>query len=101
MDELTMKKILENVKTKKISHNLNEKTLEMVDELSKITGTTRTQILDAVIISGIKAQTNFIIRHFENFKNDKKSGDKKEKIKELLGKMKEFKKKWTIDIIPS
>ena len=101
MDELTMKKILENAKTQKISHNINEKTLEMVDGLSKITGTTRTQMLDAVIVSGIKAQTNFIIKHFEKLKKDKKFEDKKRKIEELLGKVKEFKKKWTIGDIPS
>ncbi len=101
MDELTMKKLLENAKTKKISHNLNEKTLEMVDGLSKITGTTRTQMLDAVIVSGIKAQVNYMIKYWERYKKDKNFEGKKEKIGELLEKVKEFKKKWTIDMIPS
>ena len=101
MKDLTMKEVFEKAKKKKISHNINEKTLEMIDEMSNITGTTRTQMLDAIIFSGVKAQTNFMIKSWEIFKKDKKFEAKKEKIEELLGKLKEFKKKWTIDSIPS
>ena len=99
MKETTMKEIFEKTKTKKISHNINEKTLEMIDELAKITGNTRTNILDAVIFSGIKSQTNFMIKSWEGFKKDKKYKEKI--INDLLEKIRKFKKKWTIDDIPS
>ena len=101
MKDLTMKEAFENARTKKISHNINEKTLEMIDEMSKITVMTRTQMLDAILFSGVKAQTNFMIKSWEVFKKDRKFENQKVKIEELLGKMKEFKKKWTIDDIPS
>ena len=101
MKDLTMKEAFENARTKKISHNINEKTLEMIDEMSKITGMTRTQMLDAILFSGVKAQTNFMIKSWEVFKKDKKLKAKREKIEELLGKLKKFKEKWTIDSIPS
>ncbi|MFH1311562.1 MAG: hypothetical protein ABIH65_04110 [Nanoarchaeota archaeon] len=101
MKDLTMKEIFEKAKKKKISHNINEKTLEIIDEMAKITGMNRTQILDGIIMSGIKAQTNYNIKTWELLKKDKEFKDKKERIKELLGKIREFKKKWTIDNIPS
>ena len=101
MKDLTMKEIFEKAKKKKISHNINEKTLEMIDELAKITGVGRTKILDGIILSGIKSQINYMIKTWELLKKDKKFKDRKKRIEELLGKIEEFKKKWTIDDIPS
>ena len=96
-----MKEIFESTKIKKISYNINEKTLEMIDELAKITEVDRTRILDAITFSGVKAQTNFLIKGWEKLRKDKKFEDKKQKIDRLLKKIREFKKKWTIDEIPS
>lgn len=101
MKDITMKEIFENAEKKKISYNINEKTLEMIDELANILGLTRTNILDSIIFSGIKSQTNYLIKTWEDMKKIKEHESKKEKIDELLKKIKEFKKKWTVDNIPS
>ena len=96
-----MKEIFEKTKTKKISHNINEKTLEMIDELAKITESDRTKILNAIIFSGIKSQTNFMIKEWENLLKQREYKSKKKRIGGLLEKIKNFKKKWTINEIPS
>ena len=101
MTDLTMKEIFEKAEKKKISYNINEKVLEMIDEMAKITGLNRTQILDALMFSGIKAQINFMIREWEKLLKNKEYESKKKRIEEMLGKIKEFKKKWTIDDIAS
>lgn len=101
MEDITLKEIFEDSRKKKISYNINEKTLEMIDDLAKTLGLNRTSVLDAIIFSGIKSQINYMIKNWEKIRKDKDYENKKEKIDELLKKIKYFKKKWTIDEIPS
>lgn len=96
-----LKKAFGNAKIKKVSFNINEKTLEMVDGLKKIYGTDRTNTIGAIIMSGIKAQTNFTEKLWKVWVNDKKYVDKKKLITKKLKEIKEFKKKWKVDTIPS
>lgn len=101
VEERLIRNILGNKKTKKISYNIHEENLKMIDELAKIVGMTRTQILDALIVSGTKAQVNYMIGVWAVLKRDKKYKDKKKKVNELLKKMIEFKSKWKIEEILS
>lgn len=101
MKDISMKEIFENSKRKKISYDINEKSLEMIDEMASIMGITRSKIFDALVFSGIKAQVNFNLKTWESMKKDKKYEDRKWKIEELIKKLQNFKKKWTIDDIPS
>jgi hypothetical protein len=101
VEERLIRNILSNKKTKKISYNIHEENLKMIDELAKIVGMTRTQILDALIVSGTKAQVNYMIGVWAVLKRDKKYKDKKKRVNELLKKMIEFKSKWKIEEILS
>jgi len=96
MDNLTLKNILSKAEKKKISYNVNEKTLEMVDELAGILGASRSQMLDSLIVSGIWAHTTFSIKTWESEKKKKEYRDRIEKIEEIIKKMKEFRKRWNI-----
>ncbi|MEK6827686.1 MAG: hypothetical protein AABX99_04350 [Nanoarchaeota archaeon] len=104
MKTITLKEIFEKAKRKKISYDINEKTLEMIDEMVKILGISRSQLLDSLMFSGIWAQTNFCLKEWERMKKDNLKDlvhkEKKEEIEKMMKKMEEFKKKWTIDDIP-
>jgi len=92
---------LEDVKRKKISYDILEQNLRMIDELAKIIGCTRAQILDSIIFPGTISQTDFMIKTWETWikiKNTEK--EKQEKLKKLLKETKEFKKKWGFGQFP-
>ena len=93
-------KIIDNLETKKISLNIDENILKMIDEFAKIQKTNRTQILSAVIPTGIKYQVDYNIITWEKLKKDKNYQAKKEKINKLINENKNFKKKWSLDLIP-
>lgn len=95
-----LKKAFEKAKTKKISVNINEKTLEMIDELATIPGITRTQIIEALMVAGIIYQTEFFEKSWKKFAKDKKYADKKDQLNNLIEKIERFKKKWHIEEIP-
>ena len=92
---------LEEVKRKKISYDILEQNLIMVDELAKIVSCTRAQILDSIIFPGTISQTDLMIKTWEKWVKDKNiEKKKKEKLKKLLKETKEFKKKWGFDQFP-
>ena len=96
-----LKKAFEEAEIKKISMNINKKTLEVIDDLTKIFETTRTQTIAAIIMSGLKAQTNYTEKTWKNMKKDKNFVDKKRRIEQKLRELEKFKKKWKIDMVPS
>ena len=102
MKEITIKDAFEKEKKSKISYNVYEKTLEMIDELAEILGITRTQMLDFLIVSGTKSQTNYMIKIWEEGAKDKKyqEKEKQDKIKKKIKQLEDFKKKWDIDNFP-
>ena len=85
---------LKNLKTKKISLNLDVDTLEFIDELSDITNTTRTTTIMSIIGSGMKS---VISLSETTWKKAQKESPKPEKIGKLLERLKKFKKKWHVD----
>ncbi len=99
MDITDIKKTFENAKAKKVSFNMNEMSLKMIDELRKIFGMNRTKTMGAIIFGGVKAQIEFTEKTWKEWikegKYDKKLMEKK--LSELI----QFKKKWKIDTIPS
>ena len=88
---------LKNLKTKKISLNLDVDTLEFVDELSKLTNVTRTTTIISIIGSGMKS---IVVSLETSWKKAQKQSPKPEKIEELLKKLQKFKQKWHIDKWP-
>ena len=96
-----LKKTFESSKMKKISLNINEKTLEMIYDMCKVYGLDRTKMIAGIIMSGIKGQTNFTEKTWNNFIKDKEYKDKKKLIEGKLKELESFKKKWYIDTIPS
>jgi hypothetical protein len=95
-----LKKAFEKAKTKKISVNINEKTLDMIDELAAIPGMTRTQMIDALVSAGFVYETEFLEKSWKKFLKDKKYIDKKDLLNGLLGKLGKFKEKWHVEEIP-
>lgn len=96
-----LKKAFADVKIKKVSFNINEKTLQMVDELKRIYETDRTNTLGSLIMSGIKAQIEFTEKMWKKWLTDKEYSDKKILIKKKLEEIKKFKNKWKVNTIPS
>lgn len=90
-------KAIENAKTKKISMNLKEETLEIIDELSEILTLNRTKTIEALISAGIKFQTEFSAKTWKKFLDQKEYSEKKELIKTKLKEIEQFRKKWKID----
>lgn len=98
--------MFQKAKRKKISLDINEKNLEMIDELAKILGVKRSKVLDSLIICGVWADVKYCIQIWENMKKKKtskeyKDKEKREKIEKLIGELKKFKKKWNLGDIPS
>jgi hypothetical protein len=76
---------LEEIKTKKISFNIEIQALELVDDLSKLLKSNRTTVLMGLIGLGIP---NFMNSLKENWSKLKKSNpEKKTKIDSLLKKL--------------
>lgn len=81
---------------KKISLNMEKENLKMIDELAKITGNTRTELLSSIIYLGIKPQIEIIAKIWRNMKKDKKYSKNIKNINECIKKIEEFKKKWDL-----
>lgn len=94
-----MKKAFEKAGTKKISINVNKKTLEMVDGLAEIPGITRTQMIEALISSGFMYQIEYFEKVWGEFLEDKGYNDRKKLIEKLLNNLKKFKDKWNVERI--
>lgn len=88
---------LKNLKTKKISINLDEDTLDFIDELSNITNTTRTTTIMSIIGHGMKEVVNSLEKALEKAK---KESSKPEKAEASLKNLEKFRKKWNIDKWP-
>jgi hypothetical protein len=88
---LELENIFGKVKFRKISVNIDEKVLEKVDKLAKISGNTRTSILDSIIMLGIEPQIELIINLWENMKKNKKYLDNIKNINEKLNEIKKLK----------
>jgi hypothetical protein len=86
---LELENIFGKVKLKKISINVEEKTLKKIDELAQITGNTRTDLLVSIIDLGIEPQIRLIINVWENMKKDEKYS---KDIKTINKKLNEIKK---------
>ncbi|MBU2616772.1 MAG: hypothetical protein KKB79_02190 [Nanoarchaeota archaeon] len=88
-------KSLENLETKKVSLNFDLDTLEFIDELSKITNTTRTTTIMSIIGSGMKSLLVDLENTWKKMKNQKTHNP--EKINKLLKQINELKKKYNLN----
>jgi hypothetical protein len=73
---------LEDIKTKKISFNIEIQALEMVDDLAKLLNSNRTTVLMGLIGLGIQSYMDSLKSNWEKLK--KSNPDKKLRIDELL-----------------
>lgn len=96
-----LKKAFGNAKIKKVSFNINEKTLKMIDELKQVYETDRTNALGSIIMSGIKAQTSFTEKMWKKWLKDKEFADRKKLLNKKIKEIEKFKKKWKVETIPS
>ena len=87
---LELEKIFGKTNFRKVSININEKTLMKVDKLAKISGNTRTDMLASIIDIGIEPQIKLITKIWENMKKDKKYADNLKDINEKIGEIKKF-----------
>ena len=102
MEKITLREILQKAKRKKISCDINEKTLEMVDEMSRILKVPRSRAIEVFLTGGIITHVNLSIKEWEKEKNKKEYETKKADIEKMIDDIKKFKKKWAIgDLISS
>ncbi len=86
---------LKNLKTKKVSFNLDVDSLEFIDELSKITNTTITTTIVSLIGSGMKSLLVSLETTWKKMKSQKTYDPKK--IDRLLKQVGELKKKYNLN----
>jgi hypothetical protein len=96
MTDITTKAVEWSEKKKKISYDIDEKMLNMLDEMAGITHCTRAQVLDAIIFPGARAQTEIMLKLWKEWIKDKKfeGKEKQEMIKKIIKDTEAFKKKW-------
>ena len=88
---LELEKVFGKIKFRKISINIEDKTLEKVDKLAKISGNTRTDMLGSIIDVGIEPQIDLIIKTWENMRRDKKYSENIKNINEKIDEIKKIK----------
>ena len=83
-------------KVKKISLDMNEEILDIVDDLAKLTKTNRTVIIGSLVGQGFSPFFRSLENNWKNLLKDKSIGNEKEKkIKELLNNLKKIEiSKW-------
>lgn len=103
MTDIATKAIEWSEKKKKISYDINVSILEMIDELAKVTHCSRSQILDAILFPGTRAEVETMIKSWKEFAKDNKlqGKEKQELMKKLIKDGENFKKKWGLDKFPS
>ncbi len=80
-------------KKKKISMDLDEKVLEVIDSLAYLTKTNRTVIIEAVLTNGLFSYINFLEKTWKGYLNDKEKSKIKNDIQKLLKDLEEIKQK--------
>ena len=83
---------------KKISINLDESTLLMIDELAGGLKTTRTMIINGLIGQGMKKFVSNLRFQWNNMKKEGRKDPKK--VDNLLKFLSDFEKKWQVDNFP-
>ena len=101
MEKMSLIELLQRAKTKKISCDINEKTLSMVDELTEIQKLSRSKILNVLLFAGVVTHTNSTIAEWKRMKKDGMKDlvhkENEKEIEEVIKKIEMFKKKWLID----
>ena len=87
---------MESIKKDKITLNLEENTVAMVDELAEISKTNREMMICALIGKGIKELVEDMSKSWEKIAAEKNDA----KAKSLVAKIKAFEKKWDIQKFP-
>jgi hypothetical protein len=102
MTDIAMK-AFGQLKRKKISYDILEYHLTMIDELAKITSCTRAQILDTLLFPGMRFEVEFMIKSWKKVVASEKGKNRviQEKIRKLLKDTEDFKKKWEFKEFPA
>jgi len=73
---------LEDIKTKKVSFNMEVQTLELIDDLAKLLKSNRSTVFIGLIGSGIPSYLDSLKKNWEQIK--KLNPEKKSRVDELL-----------------
>ncbi len=90
-----VEKYLEEIQAKKISINLDVSTSNLIDDLSDIVGTTKTNVIAGLMAYGVKKYVEMLEKTWNNMKKDKKHD--KVKLNSKLYKLEAFKKKYEVE----
>jgi hypothetical protein len=85
-----MEKIIENPlqeNKKKISLDIEGSLLEMVDKLAELTKSSRTVVIEALLGKGYHVMLDTLRASWTTMRNSDISKEKKEKLKDLLGRL--------------
>lgn len=85
-------RIMGNVEKRKISFDIDKKTLEAIDELAKLTKSPRNVVIMAALWPGVKSFTEYLKKSWTEMTNKEKN----EKAEVALEKLAAIKKKWQL-----
>jgi len=85
---------LGKVNTKKISLNIEEKSLKIIDDLAELAEANRTVIFLAILEKGIPNFVQFLNQEWKKYEKSEKTDTKK--VKEMQEKLSNFRRKWKI-----
>ncbi len=87
-------KSLKNLETKKVSFNLDAETIKFIDELSKITNTTRTTTMVSLLGSGMYSLLDSLEASWKKMKGEKTYPASS--VDKLLKQVSDLRKKYNI-----
>ena len=84
-------------KEKKVSFNLDQRIIDLIDEVADTTKTNRTAIVTAICKDGLPNYLDFLLKEWNSLLNNPKYGDKKDTIQSCIKSVKKIKEKvyWT------
>jgi hypothetical protein len=90
MEKITDKPL--NTRTK-ISLNVNKELLKIIDEISKLTKSNRTLIMESILVKGISPLLDQLESTWERFLSEERYNGKKEKLGEILQNLRKIREK--------
>ena len=77
----------------KISLNVNKELLKLIDEISKLTRSNRTLVVESVLVKGMSPFLDYLESTWERFLSEERYNEKKEKLGEILQNLRKIREK--------
>jgi len=80
-----------------VSFNLDQRIIDLIDEVADTTKTNRTAIVTAIFKDGLPNYLDFLLKEWNSLLDNPKYGDKKDTIQSCIKSVKKIKEKvyWT------